>query len=74
MKWSVQQLEKLTTSLYEFDYTSDFSEEIKQVEDILDIKPISVSGTIERLEYGTYRVKYSMKGINNLGFKLGIAF
>ncbi len=63
MKWSVQQLEKLTTSRYAFDYTSDFSEEIKQVEDILDINPISVSGTIERLEYGTYRVKYSMKGI-----------
>ena len=63
MKWSVQQLEKLTTSRYAFDYTSDFSEEIKQVEDILDINPISVSGTIERLEYGTYRVKNSMKGI-----------
>lgn len=60
MKWSVQQLEKLTTSKYEFDFTSDFKEEIKQVEDILDINPVKVTGTIERLEYGTYRVKYSM--------------
>ena len=61
MKWSVQQLEKLTTSRYEFDFTSDFKEDIKQVEDILDINPVNVSGTIDRLEYGTYRVKYSMK-------------
>lgn len=60
MKWSVQQLEKLTTSKYEFDFTSDFKEEIKQVEDIIDINPVKVTGTIERLEYGTYRVKYSM--------------
>lgn len=60
MKWSVQQLEKLTTSKYEFDFTSDFKEDIKQVEDILDINPVNVKGSIERIEYGTYRVKYSM--------------
>lgn len=60
MKWSVQQLEKLTNTIYNFEFTCDFSEEIKQVEDILGIKEVLVKGTIEHIEYGTYRVKYNM--------------
>ena len=36
MKWSVQQLEKLTNTPYKFNFTLDFQEEIKKVEDILE--------------------------------------
>lgn len=60
MKWSVQQLEKLTTSIYNFDFSLDFSEDIKTVEDILGIEEVKVSGTIEKIQTGTYRFKYKM--------------
>ena len=60
MKWSVQQLEKLTIKPYEFEFTCDFTEEIKLIEDILDIKEVKVAGCINRIQYGTYHFKYKM--------------
>ena len=60
MKWSVQQLEKLTNNLYPFEFTCNFKEEIASVEDILDIKEVLVKGTMEKVNHGTYRIKYSM--------------
>ena len=63
MKWSVQQLEKLTTSLYEFDYTSDFSEEIKQVEDstYFEMKEINDYKIREVLKYSKSEVSNAFK-------------
>lgn len=60
MKWSVQQLEKLTNTPYKFNFTLDFQEEIKKVEDILDIKEVLVEGEIIKVNYGTYRLTYKM--------------
>lgn len=60
MKWSVQQLEKLTNTPYKFNLTLDFQEEIKKVEDILEIKDVLVEGEIIKVNYGTYRLTYKM--------------
>ncbi len=60
MKWSVQQLEKLTNTPYKFNFTLDFQEEIKKVEDILEIKDVLVEGEIIKVNYGTYRLTYKM--------------
>lgn len=60
MKWSVQQLEKLTNTPYKFNFTLDFQEEIKKVEDILEIKEVLVEGEIIKVNYGTYRLTYKM--------------
>lgn len=60
MKWSVQQLEKLTNTPYKFEFTLDFKEEIKKVEDILGINDVLVKGEMIKVNYGTYRLTYKM--------------
>lgn len=60
MKWSVQQLEKLTNTPYKFEFNLDFKEEIKKVEDILEINDVLVKGEMIKVNYGTYRLAYKM--------------
>ncbi len=61
MKWSIQQLQKLTAKPYEFSYETDFTELAKKVSDIIEIKPVHVRGVISYVKYGSYRVKYSVE-------------
>ena len=58
MKWSVQQLQKLTSSPLTFVEELDFTENVKVVNDILEIKKVEVRGEITSLKNGTFRVKY----------------
>lgn len=60
MKWSVQQLQKLTTKPYEFAYDLDLNAFSKDVDDIIEIKPVHVSGVISYLKYGTFHIKYTI--------------
>ena len=60
MKWSIQQLQKLTTKPYEFAFDADYSELAKEVSDIIQIKPVHIKGVISYVKYGSYRVKYSV--------------
>lgn len=61
MKWSIQQLQKLTTKPYEFSYDVDYSDLAKEVSDIIEIKPVHVKGVISYVKYGSYRIKYSVE-------------
>lgn len=58
MKWTVQQLRKIQNFPYKFSTTLDFSEYIKMVDDILDIKEVIVTGTINRINDETYNLCY----------------
>lgn len=58
MKWSIQQLQKLTNSPYKFEGKLDFSEDAKNVSDIIEINPAYVSGVITKIEQEKYRVQY----------------
>lgn len=58
MKWSVQQLQKLTSSPLVFDEQIDFSELSKNVSDIISINPAHVSGVVTNLGNQRFRVKY----------------
>ena len=40
MKWSIQQLQKLTVKPYQFEGVLDFTELAKDVSDIIEIKPL----------------------------------
>ena len=44
MKWSLQQLNKFINQDYSFDATFDFTEEIKNIDDILGISETKVHG------------------------------
>lgn len=50
MKWSIQQLQKLTTKPYEFSYDVDYTDLAKEVSDIIEIKPVHVKGFISYVE------------------------
>lgn len=58
MKWSVQQLQKLTNSPLIFDEQIDFSELSKNVSDMISIDPAKVSGVVTNLGNEKFRVKY----------------
>lgn len=58
MKWSVQQLRKIQKFPYNFSTTLDFSSYIETVNDILDIKEVKVTGTINRINDETYNFCY----------------
>lgn len=60
MKWSVQQLQKLTTKPYEFAYDLDCNTLAKDVDDIIEIKPVHVNGVISYVKYGTFHINYSI--------------
>lgn len=66
MKWTLQQLRKIQKFPYPFSGTIDFSEDIKDVEDIYDINPVEVEGTIDHLKDDTYRICYHIKAHMNL--------
>lgn len=44
MKWSLQQLQKTNGRPFDFSGTYDFKEEIKDIDDILDISTAEVNG------------------------------
>lgn len=60
MKWSLQQLQKLTTKPYEFSYEFDGTEFVKDVDDIIEIMPVQVNGVISYIKYGTFHIKYNI--------------
>ena len=53
MKWSVQQLNKLTIKPYHFEVSLDFSEYAEKVEDIISIEEVKVTGVITKIENDT---------------------
>ncbi len=61
MKWSVAQLKKLTVNPYQFSTEFDFSEEAKNVEDILNIDITLVEGTITRVDDDIFKCQYHLK-------------
>ena len=61
MKWSVQQLNKLTVKPYNFDLSLDFSELAKDVDDIMSIDMVKVTGTITKIENDTFRIIYHIE-------------
>ena len=58
MKWSIQQLRKIQKFPFAFNETIDFSEYANDVEDILGIDPVNVSGNIYKIDEETYRFCY----------------
>lgn len=58
MKWSIQQLQKLTNSPFHFEEELDFSEYACKVEDIISINPAYLSGTITKISIDKFRVQY----------------
>lgn len=63
MKWSVQQLQKLTTKPYEFEYVANFDELANSVSDIIEIKPVHIKGVISYVKYGTFHINYSVEAL-----------
>ena len=48
MKWSLQQLLKIQKFPYSFEETLDLSAEIEEIEDIYEIGPVNITGSINR--------------------------
>lgn len=63
MKWSLQQLQKISNFPYKFNEILDLSEQVKSVSDIYEIKPVEVTGEINRIDEDTYRFVYRIKVI-----------
>lgn len=61
MKWSIQQLRKISNFPFSFSNIIDYSQYISDIEDILDIKPVEVSGQIFQIDEQTYRICYHIK-------------
>lgn len=66
MKWSLQQLIKLTQRPFSFEESYDFSEEASKIEDILSIGEIKVEGTVSRLYDDRYEFDLHIWGILTL--------
>jgi len=62
MKWSLQQLNKYKNQEYTFSTTYDFTEEIKNIDDILGISPIQVDGKLTVLDYDRFQFDLKIKG------------
>ena len=60
MKWSLQQLLKINKFPYHFEETLDLSAEIENVEDISEIGPVNITGSINRLDDETYQFIYKV--------------
>lgn len=58
MKWSLQQLLKIQKFPYHFEEVLDLSEEAKAISDIFEMKPVSITGKINRLDDQTYEFSY----------------
>ena len=63
MKWSLQQLQKFSSKPLLFDDHIDFSELAKDVNDIIEIKPVHVAGEIMVVKYGTYKIRYNVDAL-----------
>ena len=61
MKWSLQQLLKIQKFPYSFEETLDLSAEIEEIEDIYEIGPVNITGSINRLEHETYQFIYRIQ-------------
>lgn len=60
MKWSLQQLLKINKFPYFFEETLDLSAEIEGIEDIYEIGPVNITGSINRLDDETYQFTYKL--------------
>lgn len=63
MKWSLQQLQKYNGKLIEFKSTYDFSEEIKNIADILGISIAEVEGVGQCLYLDKFQFKLKISCI-----------
>lgn len=61
MKWSVQQLNKLANKPYEFNLSLDYSTLAENVDDIISIDIVKVSGVIIKIENDTFQIKYHIE-------------
>ena len=61
MKWSLQQLLKIQKFPYSFEETLDLSAEIEEIEDIYEIGPVNITGSINRLDHETYQFIYRIQ-------------
>ncbi len=60
MKWSLQQLLKINKFPYFFEETLDLSAEIEGIEDIYEIGPVNITGSINRIGDETYQFTYKV--------------
>ena len=60
MKWSLQQLLKINKFPHYFEETLDLSKEIEDIEDIYEIGPVNITGSINRLDDETYQFTYKI--------------
>ena len=60
MKWSLQQLLKIQKFPYSFEETLDLSAEIEEIEDIYEIGPVNITGSINRIGDETYQFTYKL--------------
>lgn len=63
MKWSLQQLQKFSSKPLSFDDVIDFQEYANDVSDIIEIKPVHVTGEITVIKYGTYKIRYNVDAL-----------
>lgn len=63
MKWSLQQLQKYSSKPLSFDDVIDFQHYAKDVSDIIEIKPVHVTGEITVIKYGTYKIRYNVDAL-----------
>lgn len=61
MKWSLQQLKKIQKFPYFYEETLDFNEEAANIDDIVSIDKVLVSGNIYRVDDESYRFVYHIK-------------
>lgn len=61
LKWSLAQLYKLTKEPYSFEDVIDFSDRIKNIDDILDIGDCFVSGVCTHLGDDRYQFEMNLK-------------
>lgn len=62
MKWSLQQLLKLSQQPYEFEETYDFIENINSIDDIISSTLFNVKGTVHHLYDDRYEFNLNIKG------------
>ena len=60
MKWSLQQLLKINKFPHYFEETLDLSKGIEDIEDIYEIGPVNITGSINRLDDETYQFTYKL--------------
>ena len=63
MKWSLQQLNKYYDKDFSFETSFDFTEEIKNISDILGISEIKVKGKLTVFEFDTFSFDLIIQGV-----------